>query len=225
MTAGPLAPPGPGLPARGGAPPMPDAPSERAPPAEGLRRAGNVTAAPLSLHGPLLLTVRHFADARGVFAETYSRRDFAALGIAEDFVQDNESVSFRAGTVRGLHFQIPPFAQAKLVRVLRGRIVNVGVDLRRASPSFGRHVAVGLVAGDGQQVYWPAGFAHGFCTLEDDTVVAYKVDAPYAPEHDRGLAWDDPALGIAWPVAPGTAILSDRDRQWPGLDALPELFP
>lgn len=190
-----------------------------------LRRAGNVTAAPLPLPGPLLLSVRHFADPRGVFAETYSRRDFAALGIAEDFVQDNESHSLRAGTLRGLHFQTAPFAQAKLVRVLRGRILDIGVDLRRASPCCGRHVAVELAAGDGRQVYWPAGFAHGFCTLEDDTVVAYKVDAPYAPEHDRGLAWDDPALGIAWPVAPGEAILSDRDRLWPGLAALPDLFP
>lgn len=201
---------------------MRDVPADRP---DAPRRAGNVTATPLALPGPLLIEVRRFADPRGVFAETYSRRDFAALGIAEDFVQDNDSLSLRAGTVRGLHFQMPPFAQAKLVRVLRGRILDVGVDLRRASPGFGRHVAVELAAGDGRQVYWPAGFAHGFCTTEDETEIAYKVDAPYAPQHDRGLAWDDPALGIAWPVAPGAAILSDRDRLWPGLAALPDLFP
>ena len=184
------------------------------------RRAGNVEARSLGLEGPLLVSVRRFADARGSFVETYSRRDFAAIGIDEEFVQDNQSVSAAIGTVRGLHFQLAPAAQAKLVRVLRGRVLDVAVDLRTGSPTYGGHVATELSAENGLILYVPVGFAHGFVTREPDTEVAYKVSAPYTPACDRGLAWDDPALGIDWGVAPVAAVLSDKDRGWPRLAAL-----
>ena len=185
-----------------------------------LRRAGNFEAAGLAIPGPLLITARRFADPRGTFMEVFSERDFAALGIAERFVQDNQSRSEAAGTLRGLHFQRPPAAQAKLVRVLRGRVLDVAVDLRAGSPEFGRHVAVELAAGDGRMLYIPAGFAHGFVTREPGTEVAYTASAYYAPELDAGLAWDDPALGIGWGIAPGAAVLSEKDRRLPRLAEL-----
>jgi dTDP-4-dehydrorhamnose 3,5-epimerase len=189
-----------------------------------VRRAGNVEARGLGIEGPLLVSVRRFADARGAFVETYNRRDFTAVGIADEFVQDNQSLSVTPGTVRGLHFQLHPHAQAKLVRVLRGRILDVAVDIRRGSPTFGRHVAAELTGENGHMLYVPAGFAHGFVTREPDTEVAYKVTALYAPECDRGLAWDDPALGIGWQVDPAAAILSDKDRRWPVLADLGPAF-
>jgi dTDP-4-dehydrorhamnose 3,5-epimerase len=188
------------------------------------RRAGNVEALGFPIAGPLLLRMRRFADARGIFIETYNQRDFAALGIHETFVQDNQSLSVAVGTVRGLHFQLPPAAQAKLVRVLRGRILDVVVDLRRTSPSFGQHVAVELSGDTGEQFYVPAGFAHGFVTRAPDTEVCYKVSALYAPECDRGLSWNDPALGIEWGVAPDSAMLSEKDRRWPSLAELGPCF-
>jgi dTDP-4-dehydrorhamnose 3,5-epimerase len=187
-------------------------------------RAGNFTARRLPIAGPLLISPRRFSDARGTFAETYSRRDFTALGIAEEFVQDNHSMSTGVGTVRGLHFQLPPRAQAKLVRVLRGRVLDVIVDLRRGSATYGRHAAAELSAENALMLYVPVGFAHGFVTREPDTEVAYKVTDTYAPECDRGLAWDDKALGIAWGVAADAAILSDKDRTWPGLADLGAVF-
>lgn len=187
-------------------------------------RSGNFEARRFTIEGPLLISARRFGDARGVFAETYSRRDFAALGVAEEFVQDNQSLSTGIGTVRGLHFQLPPRAQAKLVRVLRGRVLDVAVDLRPGSPSYGRHVAAELSADNGLMFYVPVGFAHGFVTRAPDTEVAYKVTDTYAPDCDRGLAWDDPALGIAWGVAPEAAILSDKDRRWPRLAELGPVF-
>jgi len=187
--------------------------------------AGNFTAqAFVGLAGPLLIAPRRFGDARGYFMETYSRRDFAALGIAEELVQDNQSRSATIGTLRGLHFQIPPRAQAKLVRVVSGRILDVAVDLRSDSPTYGRHVAAELSAANGLMLYVPAGFAHGFATREADTEVAYKVSDTYAPDCDRGLAWDDPALGIDWGVAPDQAVLSDKDRRWSGLAGLGRVF-
>lgn len=189
-----------------------------------LRRAGNVEARSLGIAGPLLLSVRRFADARGAFIETYNRRDYHAVGITDDFVQDNQSLSVPVGTLRGLHFQTPPHAQAKLVRVLRGRILDVAVDIRAGSPSFGRHVAAELSGENGMMLYIPAGFAHGFVTREPDTEVAYKVSALYAPECDRGLAWDDPSLGICWGVDPAEAVLSDKDRRWPRLADLGAVF-
>ena len=187
--------------------------------------SGNVRVEALPHPGPLFFKSRRFADARGMFAETYSRRDFAALGLAEDFVQDNWSLSERVGTVRGLHFQRRPHAQSKLVRVLRGRILDVAVDLRRSSPHFGHHVAIELAAGDGQMLYVPPGFAHGFCTLEPMTEVAYKVTVDYAPDADGGIAWDDPDLGIQWPVQERDAVVSDKDTRLPRFAELPLIFP
>jgi dTDP-4-dehydrorhamnose 3,5-epimerase len=187
-------------------------------------RSGNFEARPLGVEGPLLVAVRRFGDARGHFSETYSRQDFTALGIAEEMVQDNHSFSAPHGTVRGLHFQLPPRAQAKLVRVLRGRILDVAVDIRFDSPSYGRHVAVELSAENGLMLYVPVGFAHGFATLEPNTEVAYKVSDIYAPDCDRGLAWDDAALGIDWGVAPEAAVLSDKDRRHPSLADLGKVF-
>jgi dTDP-4-dehydrorhamnose 3,5-epimerase len=171
-----------------------------------------------------IVTPRRFGDARGFFSEVYSRKAFEEAGLGFDFVQDNHSLSGPRGTVRGLHFQSPPFAQDKLVRVVRGRILDVAVDLRRSSPTFGRHVAVELSAENWRQLLVPAGFAHGFCTLEPDTEVLYKVTGYYAPSHDHGLAWDDPALGIDWPFGPAEALLSDKDRRQPRLADLPIVF-
>jgi dTDP-4-dehydrorhamnose 3,5-epimerase len=188
------------------------------------RISGNFEMRPLSIEGPLLIAARRFVDARGHFAETYSRRDFTALGIAEELVQDNQSFSASPGTVRGLHFQLPLRAQSKLVRVLRGRIRDVAVDIRSGSAGYGRHVAVELSAENGLMLYIPAGFAHGFATLEPDTEVAYKVSDTYAPDCDRGLAWDDPALGIDWGIAPEAAVLSDQDRRHPRLADLGRVF-
>ncbi len=192
--------------------------------AERVLRSGNVGVESLPLPGPLLFKSRRFADARGTFAETYSRRDFAALGVGDEFVQDNWSRSERAGTVRGLHFQRPPYAQGKLVRVLRGRIFDVAVDLRRSSPRLGHHVAVELAVGGDAMLYVPPGFAHGFCTLEPNTEIVYKVSAYYSAAHDHGLRWNDPALEIDWPVSSADAVLSDKDRQQPLLAELPVYF-
>jgi dTDP-4-dehydrorhamnose 3,5-epimerase len=171
-----------------------------------------------------LITPRRFADARGFFTETWSRKTAAAAGIDADFCQDNLSLSLAAGTVRGLHFQKPPHAQAKLVSVLRGRIYDVAVDLRRRSATFGQHVAAELDAATGAQLFVPAGFAHGFATLEPDTLVAYKVDADYAPESDAGIFWADPKLAIAWPVASDRAVLSAKDASLPRLGDIESPF-
>jgi dTDP-4-dehydrorhamnose 3,5-epimerase len=179
---------------------------------------------PLAIPDVLLIAPKVLDDERGVFCEVYSRPRFREAGLDVDFVQDNVSISRLAGTVRGLHFQLPPFDQSKLVRVTRGSIYDVAVDLRRGQPGFGRHVGAVLRAGDWTQMYIPTGFAHGFCTLEDDTEVSYKVTAPYAPRHDRTLLWNDPVLGIDWPVAAGAAILSAKDRTAPDLAGLVDAF-
>jgi dTDP-4-dehydrorhamnose 3,5-epimerase len=179
---------------------------------------------PTTLPDVKLVTPKRFGDARGWFAEVYKQSAFEAAGLVVSFVQDNHSMSAQVGTVRGLHFQLPPFAQAKLVRVVRGRILDVAVDVRRSSPTFGQHVAVELSADAGQALFIPVGFAHGFCTLAPDTEVEYKVSAPYAPTHDHGLAWDDPALSIAWPVSGKAAVLSDKDLRHPRLADRPTLF-
>lgn len=157
-----------------------------------------------------------FGDHRGFFSEVYNRRTLAEAGIAIDFVQDNHSRSAFRGTVRGLHFQTPPHAQDKLVRVVRGSVFDVAVDLRRSSPTYGRHVSVVLTAQAWNQILVPVGFAHGFMTLEPDTEVVYKVSDFYAPDHDEGLRWNDPALGIEWPIAEDEAVLSEKDRRQPG---------
>lgn len=171
-----------------------------------------------------IITPKRLGDRRGFFSEVYARKAFAAAGIDLDFVQDNHSRSREVGTIRGLHFQAPPFAQVKLVRVARGRILDVAVDLRRSSPTFGRHVAVELSEENWRQLLVPIGFAHGFCTLEPDTEVLYKVTNDYAPAHDFGVAFDDPTLAIAWPVETEKAILSDRDRRLPRLADCPPAF-
>jgi dTDP-4-dehydrorhamnose 3,5-epimerase len=163
--------------------------------------------------GVLVLKPRRFPDARGYFVETYSQRAFREGGVAIDFVQDNQSASIYRGTIRGLHFQLPPAAQAKLVRVVRGSIYDVVVDLRRDSPTYGQWMSQELTAQSGEQIFIPGGLAHGFCTLEPDTEVAYKVDNYYAPGSESGIIWNDPTLNIRWPVALGEAILSEKDRK------------
>jgi dTDP-4-dehydrorhamnose 3,5-epimerase len=171
-----------------------------------------------------IVTPKRFGDHRGFFSETWSRKAFAEAGLDLDFVQDNQSLSGPAGTLRGLHFQSPPFAQDKLVRVTRGRILDVAVDIRVSSPTFGRHVAVELSAENWKQLLIPVGFAHGFVTLEPDTEVLYKVTAPYAPENDHGLAFDDPALGIDWRMPLSDLTLSDKDRKHPRLAEMLRYF-
>ncbi len=168
-----------------------------------------------AIPGVLLFKPRFLHDARGYFVETYNARAANAAGLKTEFVQDNQARSRKRGTVRALHFQVPPKVQAKLVRVLCGSIYDVAVDLRAGSPSYGRWVALTLTAQGGEQIFVPRGFAHGYCTLEDDTEVAYKVDDYYAPECEQGLIWDDPTLGIGWPVSPADAVLSDKDRRLP----------
>lgn len=162
-----------------------------------------------------MLVPRRFGDSRGWFAETWNRKALAEAGMDLDFVQDNQSLSVPRGTVRGLHYQSPPFAQDKLVRVLRGAILDVAVDIRKGSPTYGRHVAVRLDAVEGVQLLVPVGFAHGFVTLEPDTEVLYKVTNYYAPNNDHGILWNDPDLGIEWPVSEAEAELSDKDRRQP----------
>jgi dTDP-4-dehydrorhamnose 3,5-epimerase len=170
---------------------------------------------PTDISGVLVLKPRFFQDARGYFVETYNQRAARAAGLVADFVQDNQAFSLQRGTVRALHFQVPPHAQAKLVRVLRGAIYDVAVDLRAGSPTYGRWVAATLTAQGGEQIFVPHGFAHGYCTLEADTEVAYKVDDYYAPDREQGLIWNDPTLAIDWPVAAPDAVLSDKDRKLP----------
>lgn len=165
--------------------------------------------------GVLLLEPGVFGDHRGYFCETYSRRRFAELGLDADFVQDNEAFSAQAGVLRGLHFQAPPMTQAKLVRVGRGAVFDVVVDLRADSPAYGRWQGFTLSASNFLQLYVPAGLAHGYMTLEPDTQFLYKVDRFYSPEHDGGISALDPELGIAWPDLP--PIMSDKDRRLPPL--------
>ena len=171
----------------------------------------------------LLRTKRH-VDERGYFCETYNQKLLAQSGIDVEFVQDNLSFSAKAATVRGLHFQYPPFAQAKLVSVQQGAIYDVAVDLTQNSPTFGTHVGVTLSADNGYQLFVPAGFAHGFMTLEPHTVVAYKVSNHYAPTHDGGLLWNDPELGIKWPLSNANPILSEKDQLLPSLSGFENPF-
>jgi len=171
-----------------------------------------------------IITPKRFEDARGFFSEVHSRRAFAEAGLNLDFVQDNHVFSAEAGTLRGLHFQSPPFAQDKLVRVTRGRIIDVVVDLRKSSASFGGYVALELSAENWRQVLVPIGFAHGYVTLDADTEVLYKVTNYYAPDYEHGLIWNDPALAIDWGVDPARVRLSDKDRKHLPLADLPKYF-
>ena len=176
-----------------------------------------------ALPGVLVLEPEVFGDARGYFFESWNQRDFDALAGPVRWVQDNESKS-RYGVLRGLHFQKGNFAQAKLVRAVVGRVLDVAVDLRRGSPTFGRHVAVELSAENHRQCFIPKGFAHGFAVLSDEAVFQYKCDAPYAPQAEAGIAWNDPALGIDWRLPEADILLSDKDRRHPFLADAPELF-
>ncbi len=171
-----------------------------------------------------MIVPRIHRDHRGFFSETYSKAGLSVLGVNLEFVQDNHSLSVERGVVRGLHFQIPPFAQDKLVRVIRGSIFDVAVDLRRSSRTYGKHVARVISAAEWNQFLVPVGFAHGFCTLEANTEVIYKVTNYYAPEHDQGLLWNDPDLGIAWPITEGEAILSEKDGKQPRFRELQTYF-
>lgn len=172
---------------------------------------------PLALPEVKLVTPAILRDERGFFSETFNARSFDLLPEGATFVQDNHSLSVPRGVVRGLHLQLPPRAQDKLVRVVRGSIFDVAVDVRRGSLTFGHHVGVTLSADDWCQLFVPKGFAHGFCTLEANTEVIYKVTDTYAPECECGIAWDDPDIGIDWPVARGEAILSAKDARLPRL--------
>ncbi|MDE0200901.1 MAG: dTDP-4-dehydrorhamnose 3,5-epimerase [Rhodospirillaceae bacterium] len=178
----------------------------------------------LPLSGIKVLCPKKHGDRRGLFSEVYNKRMLAELGWQIDFVQDNHSFSTEKGTVRGLHFQPPPVAQHKLVRVVRGVIFDVAVDLRRSSPTYGRHASVVLSAEAWNQVLIPIGFAHGLMTLEPDTEVVYKASDYYAPDHDMGLLWNDPELEIHWPLPADETVLSDKDRNHPRLAELDSPF-
>lgn len=168
----------------------------------------------IDLSGLIAIKPSRFGDHRGFFAETYNLRDYKKLGVNVEFVQDNHSLSASLGTVRGLHFQAPPHAQAKLVRCGRGAIFDVAVDIRRGSPTYGKWAGFTLSAENGVQIYIPAGFAHGFVTLEADSEVVYKCSDYYAPEAEGALRWDDPAIGIEWPIIED-AVLSEKDANTP----------
>lgn len=171
-----------------------------------------------------IIAPKKFGDARGFFSETYNQRAFHEAGIRDVWIQDNHSMSGPRGTVRGLHYQIAPVAQAKLVRVVKGAILDVALDIRKGSPSWGRHVACEISAEKWNQIYVPPGFAHGFCTLTPDTEVLYKVTALYSKDHEFGILWNDPALGIDWPVKAADALLSDKDKVQPVFAAAPVHF-
>lgn len=176
-----------------------------------------------SLSSVLLLTPRRFGDHRGFFAETYSRRAYEEAGVSPEFVQDNHSLSAEVGTVRGLHFQAPPHAQDKLVRCGRGAIFDVAVDIRKGSPSFGQWVGYELSAENGRQLFVPVGFAHGFVTLLPDSEIVYKCSDYYAPETEGAVLWNDPNIGIDWPLT-GKAVLSGKDAEAPLLVDLDSPF-
>ena len=172
-----------------------------------------------------LIRPARFGDHRGYFSEVYNKRALAEAGIDLDFVQDNQSRSASRGTLRGLHFQAAPASQAKLLRVLQGAVVDVSVDCRAGSPTYGRYVMVELTAESGEQVLCPHGFAHAVLTMAPDTEITYKVDAYWAPDLEGGLCFDDPALGIDWPIPRADIIVSDKDRRWPPFRELGPVFP
>jgi dTDP-4-dehydrorhamnose 3,5-epimerase len=171
----------------------------------------------ISTKVPRIIVPKRHVDDRGWFSEIFHEKRLRDLGITCRFVQDNQVISRRVGTLRGLHFQLPPAAQAKLVSVLRGRILDVAVDIRSGSPTFGKHVSIELSAENGRQLYIPVGFAHGYLTLQDDAVLMYKVSEYYAPAYDSGICWNDPDIAIPWPCKDGDIITSDKDRRLPVL--------
>lgn len=178
----------------------------------------------LAIHDVILVEPKRFGDHRGFFSETFHAGRYDEAGIKGPFVQDNHSLSREQGVLRGLHFQIAPSPQGKLVRCTAGKILDVAVDIRKGSATFGQHVSAELSADNGHQLWVPEGFAHGFVTLTPDTEVQYKVTGYYDPEADRGLAWDDPALGIDWGLGGSQPVLSDKDTKHPTLAELPEHF-
>ena len=172
-----------------------------------------------------ILAPKKFGDHRGFFSETFNQKTFAELvGAGVEFVQDNQSLSVEKGVVRGLHYQLPPMAQDKLVRVTRGAILDIAVDIRRGSPTFGKHVAAVISAENWRQIFIPIGFAHGFVTLEPNTEVLYKVSNYYSPKDERGILWNDPALRIDWGIDAAAAVTSEKDRKYPTLAAATDLF-
>jgi dTDP-4-dehydrorhamnose 3,5-epimerase len=173
----------------------------------------------LGIPDVLLITPPRYEDDRGYFSEIFSVPRMAEAGLTAAFLQDNQSLSRHKGTVRGLHCQLAPHVQGKLVRVIRGAIWDVAVDARANSPTFGQYAAAVLSAENGSQLWVPPGFLHGFCTLEPDTEVFYKVTAIYDRTADRGIVWNDPALALPWPVSPDEVVLSEKDRHLPGWDA------
>lgn len=179
---------------------------------------------PLEIPGVMLVVPKRFDDARGYFSELYNAKQLEDAGIRDVFVQDNLSRSTNSGTIRGLHFQASPHAQAKLVRVGRGRILDVMVDLRPSSPSYKAHICIEISAADGALLYMPEGLAHGFCTLEPDTEVVYKASAYYAPQAEGGILWSDPELGIKWPVGIDDVTISEKDLKLPLLKDLGKVF-
>lgn len=178
----------------------------------------------LAIADVVLIEPKKFGDSRGYFMETFRQSLFTEHVGDFDFVQDNQSLSAEVGTVRGLHFQLDPMAQGKLVRCIAGALLDVAVDIRTGSPTYGKHVAVELTAENGRQLWVPPGFAHGFCTLTPNTEISYKVTNYYSAEHDRGLLWNDPVLGIDWPVDAQQAALSDKDRKQSSLADLGTVF-
>lgn len=183
-----------------------------------------LTVTRFNIEGPALITPPRHGDERGWFSQTWSTGDWAEAGLPEvSWVQDNEAFSAAPGTLRGLHFQAPPQAQAKLIRCVRGEIFDAIVDIRKGSPTYGKSIGVTLSARDGAQLYVPEGFAHGYQTLKTDTLVAYKVSAGYAPELEGGLFWADVKAGINWP-RPQDVVMAGRDFNWPGLADLNSPF-
>lgn len=176
------------------------------------------------IEGPFELTPRKFEDERGYFSETFRRAPFTDRAGPVEFVQDNQSLSVRPGTIRGIHFQTSPHAQGKLVRCVAGSVFDVAVDLRRDSAAYGRWVSTILSAESLNQLWIPVGFGHAFCTLEPDCVITYRTTDYYSPDHDKGVAWNDPDIGIDWPDAADPATLSGKDRTQPSLADLPPLF-
>ena len=177
-----------------------------------------------SLAGVLVLKPKRFEDHRGFFSETYSKRRLANVGIKVDFIQDNLSVSKRSGTLRGLHFQREPFAQAKLINAVQGAARDVVVDLRQSSSTFGQSISIVLSGNEGNQIFVPIGFAHGFLTLEPNTVVSYKVSNYYSAEHDAGIRFDDPLLNIDWSCDLSSIVTSDKDQTLPPFDPKASYF-
>ena len=172
----------------------------------------------------VVIVPKKIGDSRGYFSETFRKDEFLKNVGDVEFVQDNQSLSAETGTIRGLHFQLDPRAQGKLVRCLAGAILDVAVDIRKGSPTYGQHVKIELTADNGHQLWVPPGFAHGFCTIEPNSIISYKVTDYYSPQHDRGLLWNDPELGIAWPVGAEAAVISAKDKVQPRLADLRAAF-